>query len=520
MGLKVKITEVSPNDFNPNRQTDQEYSDLVESIRQTGPEYLEKDPILVRPVDSSYEIVDGEHRWKACAELGFEEIYVEVEELTRDEAKRRCVIRNKDRGTLWYYKVSENLNEDWERYKRGGMIQEELGKRYGFTRQKVSELLPIYPRLSIADESAEHSALLMFSNSQLIFLARVHNKIFCKALVEHAKDKPSLWIQAKATLCNSIAEYITDKEGTDEDFVAIIPILMTQEDEAVVRNAVDALLEKPICYIPKVLQGDAFDTLEDMESGSVSLVVTSPPYGTLKDYKVKGQLTAHRSYRRYIERLSQVWGECKRVLHDGGRLCINIGDQFLPTKLPHFHMVRPIHADIIKQGQDLELDYMGSIIWHKVKKREASGGGAVIGSYPYPPEVLIDYDHEYILIFRKPGRYPEIQPHLKEASKIEPEEWNKLTNSSSWNFPGERQTFHPAPFPLELPTRLIKMFSFSGDTILDPFVGSGTTLLAAMHLGRQSVGIDLVPEFVDVAKKRIEEFREEHKDDFRYTETS
>jgi len=515
MVLKVNITEVVPNDFNPNRQTDQEYRDLVESIRQTGPEYLEKDPILVRPVDSNYEIVDGEHRWKACVELGFKEIYVEVEELSRDEAQRRCVIRNKDRGNLWYYILSKNLNEDWERYKHGGMTQEKLGKLYGFSRDLIAKVLPVYPRL---EKMCEH--VHTFSNRDLVYLASVGNDIFREALIKHAKDKPSLWIQAKATLCNAIAKYIMDKGGTDEDFTAIIPILMTQEDEAVVRNAVDALLGKPICYIPNVLQGDAFETLEDMKSGSVSLVVTSPPYGTLKDYEVKGQLTAHKSYRQYLERLSQVWGECKRVLHEGGRICINIGDQFLPTKIPHLHTVRPIQADIIKQGQELELDYMGSIVWHKVKKREASGGGAVIGSYPYPPEVLIDYDHEYILIFRKPGRYPEIQPHLKAASKIEPAEWNKLTNSSSWNFPGERQTIHPAPFPLELPTRLIKMFSFSGDTILDPFVGSGTTLLAAMPLGRRSIGIDLVPKFVDVTHKRIEEFKEEHKDDFRYTETS
>lgn len=251
----------------------------------------------------------------------------------------------------------------------------------------------------------------------------------------------------------------------------------------------------------KIIIGDS-RTLSEIPDKSVHLVVTSPPYWQLKDYGGEGQIGYNDTYQDYINNLNLVWSESFRVLQDGCRLCVNIGDQFARSIYYGRYKVIPIRTEIIKFCETIGLDYMGAIIWQKATTCNTSGGAAIMGSYPYPRNGVIKLDYEFILIFKKPGALPKIDPLIKEQSILTKEEWNQYFNGH-WNFVGSKQTKHLAMFPEELPKRLIKMFTFIGETILDPFLGSGTTTLAARNLGRNSIGYEINNEFLPVIKSRL-----------------
>ena len=251
----------------------------------------------------------------------------------------------------------------------------------------------------------------------------------------------------------------------------------------------------------KIIIGDSRN-MKELYNESVHLVITSPPYWQLKDYGSENQIGYNDTYEDYINNLNLVWKECYRVLHQGCRLCINIGDQFARSVYYGRYKVIPIRTEIIKFCETVGFDYMGAIIWQKPTTMNTTGGASVMGSFPYPRNGIIKIDYEFILIFKKPGIPPKVSKEFKEASKLSKEEWNEYF-SGHWNFNGERQLEHLAMFPEELPKRLIKMFSFVGDTVLDPFLGSGTTTLAAKNLNRNSVGYEVNQEFLDIIKKKI-----------------
>jgi site-specific DNA-methyltransferase (adenine-specific) len=235
---------------------------------------------------------------------------------------------------------------------------------------------------------------------------------------------------------------------------------------------------------------------------SVHLVVTSPPYWQLKDYGASGQIGFDDSYERYINNLNLVWKECRRVLHKGCRLCVNIGDQFARSAYYGRYKVIPIRTEIIKFCESEGLDYMGAVIWQKVTTCNTTGGATVMGSFPYPRSGVLKLDYEFILIFKKLGKAPAVGEKAKERSRLSTAEWNRYF-SGHWSFPGEKQSGHLAMFPEELPRRLLRMFSFVGDTVLDPFLGSGTTTAAAAKLGRNSVGYEINPDFLPVIRERL-----------------
>ncbi|MCL2025367.1 MAG: thermonuclease family protein [Leptospirales bacterium] len=252
----------------------------------------------------------------------------------------------------------------------------------------------------------------------------------------------------------------------------------------------------------KIINGDSRQMGELMD-GSVHLIVTSPPYWQLKDYGSNNQIGFNDSYENYINNLNLVWSECYRVLHDGCRLCINIGDQFARSVYYGRYKVIPIHSEIIKFCEATGLDFMGKIIWQKTTTMNTSGGGAVMGSFPYPRNGIVKLDFEYILLFKKQGKAPKPTREQKENAAMTNEEWNTYFNGH-WYFSGAKQDKHLAMFPEELPARLIKMFSFAGETVLDPFMGSGTTALAAGKLNRNSVGYEINPEFIPIIKEKID----------------
>jgi len=251
----------------------------------------------------------------------------------------------------------------------------------------------------------------------------------------------------------------------------------------------------------KIIIGDS-RRMAEVSDESIHLIITSPPYWQLKDYGNGSQIGFDDSYEDYINNLNLVWNGCHRVLHKGCRLCVNIGDQFARSAYYGRYKVIPIRTEIIKFCETVGFDYMGAIIWQKVTTCNTTGGATIMGSFPYPRNGILKIDYEFILVFKKHGIPPNVNRDIKEKSKLTIEEWNDFF-AGHWNIPGEKQDKHLAVFPEEIPRRLIKMFSFVGDTVLDPFLGSGTTSLAAKNLERNSIGYEINADFIPVIKEKL-----------------
>jgi site-specific DNA-methyltransferase (adenine-specific) len=242
--------------------------------------------------------------------------------------------------------------------------------------------------------------------------------------------------------------------------------------------------------------------MREVRDRSAHLVVTSPPYWQLKDYESDGQIGFVDTYEEYINNLNLVWSECFRVLHPGCRLCVNIGDQFARAVYYGRYKVIPIRTEVIRFCETIGFDYMGAVIWRKVTTCNTTGGATVMGSFPNPRNGILKIDYEFILLFKKGGKPPKVSKEAKEKSRLSTEEWNEYF-SGHWTFPGEKQDKHLAMFPEELPKRLIRMFTFCGETVLDPFLGSGTTTLAAMNLGRHSTGYEVSEGYLPTIKSKL-----------------
>jgi len=252
--------------------------------------------------------------------------------------------------------------------------------------------------------------------------------------------------------------------------------------------------------------GDARD-LSSIPSTSVHLVVTSPPYWTLKAYnEAEGQLGHVREYESFLDELDRVWREVFRILTPGGRLVCVVGDVCLSRRRNNGrHTVVPLHASIAERCRSIGFDGLAPIIWHKIANAvfEANGNGSGFLGKPYEPNAVIKNDVEFILLQRKPGGYRSPTLATRLVSLI-PAEHHRVWFQQIWSGVGGASTrYHPAPFPTALASRLIRMFSFVGDTVLDPFVGTGTTTLAAAHAGRNSIGVEIDPIYLAGAVERI-----------------
>jgi site-specific DNA-methyltransferase (adenine-specific) len=253
--------------------------------------------------------------------------------------------------------------------------------------------------------------------------------------------------------------------------------------------------------VHKIVHGDS-RRMSLVPNHSVHLIVTSPPYWQLKDYGPDNQIGFHESYESYINNLNLVWNECYRVLHPGCRLCVNIGDLFARSVYYGRYKVIPIRTEIIKLCEIVGFDYMGAVIWQKATTTNTTGGATIMGSFPYPRNGILRIDYEFILLFKKQGTPPKVTKEQKQSSIMTQEEWNTYF-TGHWCFTGVKQDGHLAMFPEELPKRVIKMFSFIGETILDPFLGSGTTSLAARNLDRNSIGYELNKDFIPRIKQKL-----------------
>ena len=255
-----------------------------------------------------------------------------------------------------------------------------------------------------------------------------------------------------------------------------------------------------------IRQGDSRDQ-GWLADESVHLVLTSPPYWTLKKYHDHpGQLGDIADYGTFMDELDKVWGHCFRALVPGGRLVCVVGYVCIARRQNKGrHMVVPLHADIAVRCRRLGYDYLTPILWHKIANAqlEATGNGGTFLGKPYEPNAIIKNDIEYLLMLRKPGAYRKPTEEQRRLSKIGKEDHARWFRSMWTDVPGASTKEHPAPFPLELANRLIRMFSFTGDTVLDPFVGTGTTPLAAVQSGRNAVGVEIDAHYLRMAQRRV-----------------
>lgn len=257
----------------------------------------------------------------------------------------------------------------------------------------------------------------------------------------------------------------------------------------------------------RVHSGDARD-LRWLQGGSTHLVVTSPPYWNLKEYaRADGQMGHIENYELFLSELDKVWVECERVLVPGGRICCVVGDVCVSRRQFGRHLIVPLHADIQVRARRLGLDCLTPIIWHKIANgaTEAEGNGAGFYGKPYQPGAVVKNDVEYILFLRKGGQYRSVSGTQKALSMLNRAEMQAWFRSIWTDIKGTSTRLHPAPYPVELAKRLIRMFSFAGDTILDPFMGTGSTNIAAIETGRNSIGNEIETTYVEIAKRRIDE---------------
>jgi DNA modification methylase len=254
-----------------------------------------------------------------------------------------------------------------------------------------------------------------------------------------------------------------------------------------------------------LINGDARD-LSFIADESVHLVVTSPPYWTLKRYREHPEQMGHiTEYEEFLNELNKVWKECHRILVPGGRLVCVVGDVCLSRRENGRHLVMPLHADITVSCRKIGFDNLNPIIWLKISNAafEANTTSKFLGK-PYEPNAIIKNDMEFILMQRKSGGYRQPTSSQRELSMIPKQQFREWTQQT-WSLTGASTRNHPAPFPYELADRLVKMFSFVGDTVVDPFCGTATTMLAALKNGRNSMGVEIDETYCATALKRLQE---------------
>lgn len=311
---------------------------------------------------------------------------------------------------------------------------------------------------------------------------------------------------------SNFREHIPDScanllERSDRELKSELPALARDQGRmGEIDQAVNSLPTNHKLYL-----GDARD-LSMIDKESVELVVTSPPYFDIKDYGSGAggddQLGDITDYEQFNAEIDKVWKHCYDKLVPGGRMCVVVGDILRSRSEYGRHRVLPLHATIQERCTKIGFDNLAPIIWYKIGNATLeSGGNARFLGKPYEPGAVIKNDIEYILLFRKPGGYRSPSVEARILSLIEADRHQRMFRQLWDDIKGAPQTNHPAPYPAELAERLVRMFSFVGDTVVDPFAGSGSTAVGASRCGRNSISVELEEKYFEVAKSRIENER-------------
>lgn len=257
-----------------------------------------------------------------------------------------------------------------------------------------------------------------------------------------------------------------------------------------------------------IINEDCREGMNSIDDDSIGFVVTSPPYWSIVDYDVQNQIGFGQTIEEYLSSMKIVIEEMFRVLGPGCRAAINIGDQYLRASEHGRYRVEPIPSYLSIIGMNAGFDHMGGIIWNKISTTKTSGGCSLMGSMYYPKDGHVTYEHEFILLLKKPGKVIRPSKEILEKSKLSKEERLTWFRGMWSDVRPSKKVDHPAAFPVEIPLRLIKMYSFWGETILDPFMGSGTTAVASRMTGRDCVGFEINPDFCQIAERRVSDVRE------------
>lgn len=296
-------------------------------------------------------------------------------------------------------------------------------------------------------------------------------------------------------------------EASSQDLRSRIPELARDEHQIETINT--AISDIPTGH--KVYCRDSRD-LSIINDESVQLIISSPPYFDLKYYdsKSSAQLGDTEDYTKFIQMLDSVWQECSRVLVPGGRMAIVVGDVLRSRREHGRHRILPLHAEIQQSCSEHGLDVLAPIYWYKIGNTSLESGGksGFLGK-PYEPGAVIKNDVEYILLFRKLDGYRSPTTAQRILSVLGQDRHQRCFQQVWTDIQGVSDADHPAPFPELLAERLIRMFSFVGDTVLDPFAGSGTTAVAASQIGRNSVSIDVSEKYANLIQKRITDVQAE-----------
>ncbi|PIU21210.1 MAG: hypothetical protein COT15_03575 [Candidatus Diapherotrites archaeon CG08_land_8_20_14_0_20_34_12] len=248
----------------------------------------------------------------------------------------------------------------------------------------------------------------------------------------------------------------------------------------------------------KIIFGDSAKVLKTFPDNTFQLMVTSPPYWNVRDYGHPNQIGLNDTLQEYLDKLNEIWKEVVRTLMPDGKIALNIGNIYYSEPNENRRTTANLSYLLWKQLDNFkELRFMGTVYWRKTTSRS---GAVLFGSYPYPSNFMISSAVEPIQVFRKVGKR-EVPQDIKEKSKVTLEEFRQFRDAI-WDINGVNDK-HAAAYPIELPARFIKMFTFVGDFVLDPFVGSGSTTKAALDLGRNSVGIDINPEFLKIIEEKV-----------------
>lgn len=483
MSEEIKLDNIVPNSWNPNTMSEKNFEALKTSIEVTNGDYLKNNPLKVRKVDGYYEIIDGEHRWKVCKELGWTSIkkeWIEIWEVSEDKARPLTVVLNKDRGHINYFKLSKMLNEDYDEYARnGGMTQKELGDMYGYERVSIANILPIYPRL----QKCCH--VNTFSNAQLEALARVRNDLLRDVLLERTIERKwkSPTIRSKATTLNEIENYViglTDDEklrnSTITSFVTKMGEDLLEFDFSALKNELDTQFLKQ--QNQRIIHGDMFEVIDRINDDSIDCILTDPPYAislgkTVYDLDGRKNIKKdvaewdHISEQDYLAFTSDWLDKVLPKLKSGGSFFIFTSDKFLSF----------IRELMIKKG----LKFRATITWHKTNPAPSASKDNLVSSI------------EYILY----------------ASKGKPTVFNWLGQNKMHNFviselPDQKESVgHPTQKPLKVINFLLKFATNSNDVVLDPFAGSGTTAVACKELSRSWVVIEREEKYINLIERRV-----------------